>query len=172
MRLNYRSNFTALRTVFIIIFLLSTACIKDTVAQQMAPNFALPDLTGNMVSLKEFRGKVVLVDFWATWCLPCRKTLPELVRLDKKYRDKGLVILGISIDDLNSYDNKYVSDFKDRYKIEYRILRADKKMYQSYLGSENARVPTLFIIDKKGQIVGKHEGFETGTLEKEFQKLL
>jgi len=172
MLLNYRSNSIALRTVLIIFFLLSTACIKDTNAQQMAPDFILPDLSGEMVSLKEFRGKIVLVDFWATWCLPCRKTLPELARLDKKYRDKGLVILGLSIDDPTSYDNKYVSGFKDRYKIEYRILRADKKTYQSYLGTENPRVPTLFIVDKKGKIVAKHEGFETGVLEKEFQELL
>jgi len=169
---NYRFYSRLLRTCLVIGFLLSIACIKDTNAQQMAPDFSLPDLTGETVSLKEFRGKIVLVDFWATWCLPCRKTLPELAKLDKKYREKGLVILGLSIDDPSSYDNKYVADFKDRYKIEYRILRADKKTYQSYLGTDDPRVPTLFIVDKKGKIVGKHEGFELGTLEKELLKLL
>lgn len=172
--MNYRSNSMTLGTglIIFILVLLSTACIKDTNAQQTAPDFVLPDLSGQMVSLKEFRGKVVLVDFWATWCLPCRKTLPELAKLDEKYRDNGLVILGLSIDNPDSYDNTYVSDFKDRYKVKYRILRADKKVQESYLGTEDPRVPTHFIVDKKGKIIRKHEGFEMEMIEKELNELL
>jgi len=169
---NLRLKTLVFKTILPILALLSVACIKDTSAQQMAPDFTLPDLKGNMVSLNDYRGKIVIVDFWATWCLPCRKTLPELAKLDKKYREKGVVILGLSLDSPESYDNKYISDFKDSYGVGYQILRADKKVQESYLGTENPRIPTLFLIDKKGKIVMKHEGFEMEDIEKEVQELL
>lgn len=173
MRLSPRSYATTLAGIFVVFgILLGFACINDTDAGQAAPDFVLPDLSGNMVSLKEFRGKVVLVDFWATWCLPCRKTLPELAELDKKYGDNGLVILGLSIDDPSSYDNAYVSKFKDRYNVDYRILRADKDIVKKYLGTDNPRVPTLFIIDKNGKIVKKFEGMKPGEVEEELKKRL
>jgi cytochrome c biogenesis protein CcmG/thiol:disulfide interchange protein DsbE len=159
--------------VIIVLFLVLCATnIKTIYAQQGASDFTLSDLSGNMVSLKDFRGEIVFVDFWATWCLPCRKSLPELSSLDKKYRDKGLVILGLSIDDPDSYDNQYVSNFISKYNIEYRILRADQKVIGQYLGTEDVNVPTLFIVDKEGKILEKHVGFESGVLEKILQKLL
>jgi peroxiredoxin len=157
--------------ILVLSLVLCIADIKTIDAQQPAPDFTLSDLSGKMVSLKDFRGKIVFVDFWATWCLPCRKSLPELSGLDKKYREKGLVILGLSIDDPDSYDNQYVSDFIGKYNIEYQILRADKKVVEQYLGTEDVNVPTLFIIDKEGKILEKHVGFESGVLEKNLQKL-
>jgi peroxiredoxin len=159
--------------VFCIFLLLIFFPIGGAAAQQKtAPDFTLPDLSGNMVSLKDFRGKIVFVDFWATTCVPCRKSLPELAELDKKYRDKGLVILGLSVDDPDSFDNKYVSEFKDKYKVEYPILRADAKMMKDYLGVKEAFLPTLVIIDREGKIVDIHVGFDPGGPEKALKGLL
>ena len=146
--------------------------VSGAIAQQTAPDFTLPDLSGNMVSLKDFRGKIVFIDFWATYCVPCRKSMPKLVELDEKYRDKGLVILGLSVNDPDSYDNKYVSEFKDKYKIKYRILRANEAMMKGYLGTEEAFLPTLIIVDRDGKIVDTQIGFESGSAEKVLKRLL
>ncbi|MFC1867165.1 peroxiredoxin family protein [Thermodesulfobacteriota bacterium] len=172
--MSHRSKSITSIIVFMIIFLLfpGSISIRDVKAQQMAPYFTLPDLSGNMVSLKDFRGKIVFVDFWATWCLPCRKSLPELAKLDKKYRDKGLVILGLSMDNPDSFDNKYVSEFIKDFKVEYQILRADKKVVENYLGTEGVSIPALIIVDSKGKIVEKQVGFDPGIAEKALRKLL
>ena len=139
---------------------------------QTAPGFSLKNLKGETVSLNDFKGKIVVLDFWATWCLPCRKSLPELAELEKKYRDKGVVFLGMSIDDQDSYDNQYVAEFKDRYKVAYQVLRADSGVVADYLGIEKVRIPTFLILDKEGIVRKKHLGFEQGILEKNLKQLL
>jgi peroxiredoxin len=159
----------SLLSIFLLLLLGSTGVD----IQQKAPDFTLKDLSGNMVSLKDYRGKIVLVDFWATWCVPCRKSIPELVELRKKYKGKEWVILGLSIDDPNSWDDKYVADFaKKRLKINYRILRADKKVIEVYLGTKPVGIPILFVIDKEGVIVDKVIGHEPGAAERSLKKLL
>ena len=139
---------------------------------QNAPGFTLQSLKGETVKLKDFKGKIVVLDFWATWCLPCRKSLPELAELNKKYRDKGVVFLGLSIDDPDSYDNQYVAEFKDRYKVSYPVLRAHSNVVADYLGTEDVRIPAFVIIDKKGIVIKKHMGFEQGMLENILLQLL
>lgn len=145
---------------------------ESTAQQKTAPDFTLPDLSGNMISLKDFRGKIVFVDFWATYCVPCRKSMPELAELERKYRDEGLVILGLSVDDPDSYDNRYVSEFKDRFEVEYPILRADEKMMKDFLHTDEAFLPTLVIVDRDGKIVETQIGFEPGRAEKALKSLL
>ena len=166
------SRILKIASVILFAFLLSSFPAMDVKAQGPAPDFTLPDLSGNMVSLKDFRGNVVFLDFWATWCWPCRKSLPQLVKLDGKYRDKGLVILGLSIDDPDHYDTKYIADFAENYKVKYRVLRADQKTIAAYLGTENVVVPSLIIINRDGMIVEKHEGFDLEKVEKVLTKLL
>lgn len=141
-------------------------------AAQPAPDFTLPDLSGHMVSLKDFRGHYVIVDFWATWCIPCRKSLPELAAIAKKYKDRNLVVLGLAIDNPDSFDNQYIIDFIKKYNVEYAILRADHRIVTQYLGADDPNVPTLFMIDKNGGILEKHEGFEPGKLEQLIEKWL
>lgn len=155
-------------SLLLIFFLLGAAAAPG----KTAPDFTLPDLSGNMVSLKDFRGKIVFVDFWATYCVPCRKSMPELAKLYKEYRDEGLVILGLSVDDPDSYENRYVSEFKDKYGVQYPILRADEKMMKDYLGTKEAFLPTLIIVDRYGKIVDIQIGFEPGGAEKVLMRLL
>jgi peroxiredoxin len=154
------------------IFLLFSLGNGEADVQQKAPDFTLGDLSGNTVSLKDYRGQIVLLDFWATWCVPCRKSIPELVELRKKYRNKELVIFGLSIDNPQHYDNKYLLGFKKRLKINYRVLRADEKVIKDYLGAKPAGIPILFVIDRKGRIVDKVIGFVPGEAERSLKKLL
>ncbi len=157
----------------ILIFLiLSLGCQKESDGLQTAPDFALEDLSGNRVTLKQYQGHIVVLDFWATWCPPCRASIPELVRVQKKFRDKGVVLLGLSVDDPDMYKNKYLLAFKQKFKMNYPVLRADLKIMQDYFGTERVAVPTAFVINKDGKIVDRHVGYIPGAIEKSIKKLL
>ena len=161
----------------LFIFLLFIAWNMEASAELdtrvMAPDFNLKDISsGKMVTLTEHRGKIVLLDFWATWCVPCRKSIPELVRINDEYKDKGVVVLGITLDDPDSFDDKWVLDFVKQYKMNYPALRYNDKVRDVYLGTEDVRVPMLFIIDKNGMIQYKIEGYEPGSAERSLQNLL
>src|SRR3974390_64998 len=82
-----------------------------------APDFTVTDLTGKKLSLADYRGKVVLLDFWATWCTPCRAEIPHFVKFQEKYRDQGLQVIGISMDD----GPKPVLDFYQEFKMNYPV---------------------------------------------------
>ena len=168
-------SLTLLRKIFyttcLVIPVLILGCSRDADTEVMAPDFSLKDLSGNTVSLNQYRGNVVLLDFWATWCTPCRSSIPELVELQKRYRDRGLVILGISVDDPEMANNKYLSAFKEKYKINYTILRADQKVTRKYFGNSNFSVPTLFVVNSEGVVVDMHVGFMPGTVEKSLIKI-
>jgi peroxiredoxin len=156
----------------LILFLLFYGCDKEVDAWQTAPDFSLKDLSGNEVSLTQYRGHIVLLDFWATWCPPCRLSIPELVDLQKKYGDQGVVILGISMDDPQMFSDKYLLAFKEKFKINYTILRANNKVAMDYFGTGNMAIPTLFVINKEGKIVDKHMGYLPGAVEESLKKLL
>ena len=157
---------------FIVIFLLFHGCNREVDAWQTAPDFSLEDLSGNIVTLTEYRGNIILLDFWATWCPPCRVSIPELADLQRKYRDQGLVILGISLDNPQQINNNFLSEFKEKFKINYTILRVNKKVYHDYFGTGQVSIPTMFIINRKGKIIDKHVGFRPGAIERSLEKLL
>jgi peroxiredoxin len=146
-------------------------CAKKEDPGEAAPDFSLEDLSGNTVTLAGSKGRVVLLDFWATWCPPCLMSIPELVGLQQKYREKGLVILGISLDDPEQLTNGDLLDFKKRLEINYTILRADWKVMEDYFGSGDASIPTLFVIDREGRIVEKYVGFRPGLVEESLEDL-
>lgn len=154
---------------FIFLFL---GCQKERGVGQIAPDLSLRDLSGRMVSLEEHRGSVTLLDFWATWCPPCRMSIPELVQLQEKYRDRGLVILGISLDDPNLFTSKSLLVFKERAKINYTILRYDQKVLKDYFGNKSPAIPTMFLVDRQGRIKEKFVGFRPGAVEKSLIEFL
>ena len=120
---------------------------------QYPPTFTLTDLDGNNVALGDFRGSVVVVDLWATWCPPCRDEIPVLIDLYSQYRDEGLVILGVGLDRGGAPD---LVPFVEKYSITYPILVGGRAVSEAY---KVTGIPTTFIIGRDGRIVAKHVGF-------------
>ena len=159
--------------IFLLLFAWNMEVLAEMDIQQMAPDFSLKDISsGKVITLKEHRGNIVLLDFWATWCVPCRKSIPELVRINDEYKDKGVVVLGITLDNPDSFDDKWVLDFAKQYKMNYPALRYNDKVVAVYLGTEDVRVPMLFIIDKNGMVQYKIVGYEPAAAERSLQILL
>lgn len=137
-----------------------------------APNFTLEDISGKPLSLNDIKGKVVIVDFWATWCGPCVMSIPELIDLQDKYKSKGLVVIGISVDDEKVSKGELLA-FKEKMRINYQILRANNKVYEDYFGRTSGfSIPTLFVIDREGKVRDRFVGFTPGVVEKSVKGLL
>jgi peroxiredoxin len=119
-----------------------------------APAFSLPDLDGKVVSSSSYAGKVVILDFWATWCGPCRLEVPHFVNLQSKYGSQGLVVVGLSIDQGGAAD---VQPFADEFHVNYPILFADEGTTSDYGGI--AGIPTTFVIDRSGKVVKRFIGY-------------
>ena len=119
---------------------------------QPAPPFLLQDLDGNVVSTAQWQGKVVLLNFWATWCPPCRQEIPILVDLAKKYKD-NLLIVGVSVDDGSPDD---VREFAKAFHMNYPVVMWSHELVSEYGGVP--ALPTTFLINKDGRVVQKHEG--------------
>lgn len=152
--------------IFFCLFMVIVGCQKEVEAGPTAPDFSLKDLSGQTVTLEQYRGKVVLLDFWATWCPPCRMTIPMLIKLQDKYRDDGLVILGISIDDPQQITDKDLRYFIKMTKINYPILRYNQKVMKDYFEGERVSVPTMFVVDRNGKIRDMIVGYAPDLLKK------
>jgi thiol-disulfide isomerase/thioredoxin len=130
---------------------------------KMAPQFTLKDTTGRKVSLADYKGKAVVVDFWATWCAPCKIEIPWLEQFHNQYASQGLEILGISEDDLDPDDKakllkekKDIADMAAQLKINYPVLIDDASVSTPYGGVDG--LPTTFFIDRNGKVVASTVG--------------
>jgi peroxiredoxin len=170
--MHFNSQSKPLKIILGVIFLFIVGCQRDVEAELTAPDFSLSDLSGHMTSLGQHRGSVVLVDFWATWCPPCRMSIPEMIKLQEKFREQGLVILGISMDDPRLVTNEQLRTFRKQLGINYTLLRANRQVLQDYFGDESISIPTMFIIDREGKIRSKLVGFRPGVIEKSVGKIL
>ena len=133
-----------------------------------APSWELKDVVGKPVKSSDFAGKVVILDFWATWCGPCRMEIPGFIELQKQYADKGLVVVGVSLDQDGA---SVVKAFIDKTGINYPVVLGDETIVNAFGGVEG--IPTTFIIDRSGQIVRKHVGYAAkAEFESEIQSLL
>ena len=131
-----------------------TAAVSHGEVGSQAPEFTLPDLAGSQVASSSLKGKVVILDFWATWCGPCKMEVPHLVNLQAKYRDQGLAIVGVSLDAGGARD---VKPFADEHDVNYTMLIGNDEIARTY-GNINA-IPTTFVIDKNGKIVQRFVGY-------------
>jgi thiol-disulfide isomerase/thioredoxin len=139
-----------------------------TAQQQKAANFSLKSADGKLYELKQYKGKVVVVNFWATWCGPCRKEIPDFIEAYKKYKNKGLVIIGISVDQ-DGWTK--VTPYVEESKINYPVVLGTEQVVENY-GGINA-IPTTFIVDKNGYIADQHTGvMSLKELETKLQPML
>ena len=119
-----------------------------------APSFAVRGLDGRTVRLTEFKGKPVVLDFWATWCAPCRATMPHLDTVQKRYRESGLIVLGVSVDD---GDAEFVKRYAAKLGVKFRLAMADEEVLDSY--GPIRSIPTTFFIDRRGVVLRRVVGY-------------
>lgn len=132
-----------------------------------APDFTLTDLAGNKLALSGYRGKVVLLDFWATWCVPCKEEIPHFVDMQNRLGARGFQVIGISMDD----EEKPVREFQQQFKMNYPVAIGSTELANQYGGVFG--LPITFVIDPQGRIVSRHIGqTKAEVFEAEVQKLL
>ena len=136
-------------------FVLGAGLLKadDVSVGATAPAWQLQNLEGKPVQLSDFKDKVVILDFWATWCPPCRAEIPDFVALQKEYGDKGLVVVGVSLDQGGV---AAVTPFAKAHGMDYPIVLGDDKISETYGGIQG--IPTTFVIGRDGKIAAMHIG--------------
>lgn len=144
------------------------ALVSSGIAQTKAPDFSLKSADGKIIEMKKLNGKVIVVNFWATWCRPCVVEMPGFSEVYDQYHSSGLEIIGVSLD-RGGWSK--VKPFLAKNKISYPIVVGDDELYLAY-GGESA-IPTTVFVDKRGNIADRHIGMMTKEqFESKIKKLL
>ena len=147
----------------------ASAAIPAIAPAAAAPDFTLRTMSGPNMRLAEQRGRVVMVNFWATWCGPCRQEMPQLNKLYEKYRGAGFVLLGVNVDD----DPRNAAEVAAKLGVKFpMLLDTDKKVSHLY---DLASMPSTLLIDRDGKVRYLHRGYQSGyedTYEKQIRELL
>jgi peroxiredoxin len=151
--------------------IVSNRSTRNTAAFQTATSaidFELTDLAGKQVKLSDYRGKVVLVNFWATWCGPCQYEIPIFVELKRKFHKRGLEVIGISMDEGSQ---EQMVEFVRQYEINYPVVMGAFAKLDAF--GQISDLPTSFIIDRNGRIHSRHQGLlGLNEIERQLPKLL
>lgn len=132
-----------------------------------APDFSLSTLDGQPLRLSSYRGKVVVLDFWATWCVPCREEIPQFIRMQDQYGSRGMQVIGISMDD----SPEPVRSFYQEFKMNYPVALGDAKLGEQYGGILG--LPITYVIGRDGEIANKYIGaVSVAVIEQRVQALL
>lgn len=156
-------NFKIIVRLLLTLFLLVTSTSYAATISGKAPNFTLKSMGGKNLKLSEYRGQVVMMNFWASWCAPCRQEMPLLEDLYKKYKGLGFTLLGVNVEE----DSRKASTLLRSIKVSFPILFDNKnkvsKMYKV------SAMPTTIIIDRDGNMRYLHLGYKPG-YERDYQK--
>jgi peroxiredoxin len=147
------------------LFLLPHCGKEKKTSSALAPDFTLKTLDGQEITLSKLRGKMVLLDFWATWCGPCRESIPHFVQIYKTYRENGFEMIGLSVD---KGDDGVVRRFIESMEIPYPIVIAPEEVVRNY---KVTAIPTTFLIDKEGKIRERIMGFNSAIAQEMTAKL-
>jgi len=140
----------------------------DPSSRETAPEFQLASVTGEIISLSDYKEKIVVLDFWATWCAPCRKAIPDLIELKNEYPSDKFEIIGISLDTDTKDD---VKPFVEQFKINYPIVYGEFNTARQYGNIQS--IPTSFVLDKEGRIYSSYIGYVNKDIyKKDIEKLL
>jgi len=134
----------------------NAASVKPDKDRKPAPPFSLKDTDGKVVQISDYKGKVVLLDFWATWCTPCKIEIPWFMELQRKHRDRGFEVLGVAMDDEGW---EVVKPYAAKMGINYRLIMGTDAVAQHYGGVD--ALPTTFLIDRNGKIAAVHVGLSS-----------
>jgi len=160
---------TQLLRAFVVVAMLGYPAFAAALeVGQVPPDVAMKTLAGKPISLASLRGKVVLIDFWASWCAPCKEEMPFLERLQKRHGDR-LVIVGVSVDNERANAEQFVRELKVTFPIVHDGKHTVADQYKP------PRMPTSFILDREGKVRFVHAGFhkdDIAKIEREIAKLL
>ena len=146
----------------------STAKVKQNSDRKSAPEFSLKDVDGRSVSLADYKGKVVLLNFWATWCGPCKIEIPWFIEFEQKYKDRGFAVLGVAMDEEGW---EVVKPYLEQARVNYRVVVGNDSVATLYGGVDS--LPTSFVLDQDGKIAATHIGLVSKSdYENEISQLL
>jgi thiol-disulfide isomerase/thioredoxin len=141
--------------------------VKAAVNYPLAPDFSLTDSNGARLALADYKGKVVLLDFWATWCGPCRIEIPWFVQLQEKYQNQGFAVVGVAMEDTQDA----VNEFYQQFHLNYPVALGDSQVAARYGGIGG--LPTSFLIGRDGRVYAEHTGTTNADVfQDEIQQLL
>jgi len=167
------ARFVANRLFFLFLLLIFYSCSKDKVVQEgrVVPDFSLKDTKGTTIRLSELKGKVVLIEFWATWCEACREAIPDLIDIYKNNRERDFEFLAVSIDEGPDARERVIQFIKE-HGIPYKVAISGISLSERF---GVYTIPSIFLINKEGILVKKYPGYFPDMavkIDKEIKRLL
>jgi cytochrome c biogenesis protein CcmG/thiol:disulfide interchange protein DsbE len=124
------------------------------------PDFPIPTMDGRTIKLSDYRGKVLVIDFWATWCPPCQAETPELVKVAREDGPKGVEVVGLHIDDRGRSSPEKIRGFISQYQIPYTVGMATDDVFVAYLGREDDTIPQTLVYNRDGKLIAHFVGYD------------
>ena len=163
MKQHFKQHLVKVLWVAVTLFFAASVSAKST--NQKAPEITLPGMTGKTVKLSDFRGQVVMVNFWASWCQPCRTEMPLIEDIYNKYKKIGFTVLGVNVDENPKAGKKMLKEIPVSFPV---VFDSDNKMIEKY---EVQAMPSTYMVDRKGNIRDIHRGYKKGD-EKAYEEYI